>query len=48
MISPAFLLSKRDQAGRALVEQLFLGASGNVVVDMGIALHRLARHARTE
>jgi rifampicin phosphotransferase len=43
MISPALLFSRRTPGASELLAKLELGVKGNVVVEMGIALHRLAR-----
>ncbi len=42
MVSPALVVRSKSEAMRALVAKLERGATGNVVVEMGVALYRLA------
>jgi pyruvate,water dikinase len=41
-IPPAPVVRARDAEGRALANTLTMGATGNVVIEMGLALYRLA------
>jgi len=43
LVSPGFLISKKSEEARALAGKLRRGLTGNLVVEQGIALFRLAR-----
>ena len=43
LVSPSFLIPRKSGKARALVEKLRRGFTGNLVVEQGIALFRLAR-----
>jgi len=43
LISPDLVINRKTAGGRALAEKLKRGVPGNVVVEMGIALHRLSK-----
>jgi phosphohistidine swiveling domain-containing protein len=43
LVSPDFLIPKKSEAARALAEKLRRGFTGNLVVEQGIALFRLAK-----
>ena len=43
LISPDFLISKKSEETRALADRLRRGFTGNLVVEQGIALFRLAK-----
>jgi rifampicin phosphotransferase len=44
MVSPRLVVPRRSDEMNAVAHKLTLGITGNVVVEMGIALYRLARH----
>ncbi len=43
LVSPDFMIPRKSEEARALAERLRRGLSGNVVVERGIALYRLAK-----
>jgi pyruvate,water dikinase len=43
LVSPGFLIPKRWEEARALADKLRRGFTGNIVVEQGLALFRLAR-----
>ena len=43
LVSPKFMIPRKSEEARALADRLRRGLSGNVVVEQGIALYRLAK-----
>ena len=48
LVSPDFLIPRRDKQARGLAEKLRRGLPGNVVVEQGMALYRLAQQLGPE